>query len=136
MQVHARAVDVSVDPWCLSNLVCPRDHQVLREVDSQLVCPAAHRYPVVDGVPVMLLGELDSYPIPELRLPAGDGRRLIDVGCSWGRWSIAAARKGYRVVGIDPSLGAIIAARRVSESLGLPIRYVVGDARYLPFSAE
>jgi SAM-dependent methyltransferase len=71
-----------------------------------------------------------------LRLPDGDGKLLLDVGCSWGRWCVAAARKNYHVVGIDPSLGAVLAAKRVANQLGLNIRFVVGDARYLPFKAE
>ena len=79
-----------------------------------------------------LIGSLEQYPIPELTLPRGDGRRLLDVGCSWGRWSIAAARLGFEVIGIDPSLGAVMAARRVARQLGLPNRYIVADARYVP----
>ena len=221
--------------WYLSHLACPRDHQDLREAGGRLVCATGHEYPVVDGVPVMLLddvaqtipiaeaslargkaanpardpnaaglatssssanaarletltnlvdpdlyldtlgitdderralralslsgqspidpvvmfmvgatsgymyrhvvGTLASYPIPDLRLPPGHGKSLIDIGCNWGRWSIAAARKGYDVVGLDPSLGGVMAARRVSRSLGLSCHFVVGDARYLPFRA-
>ena len=199
-----------MDSWYLSNLVCPRDHLELRQVnDTLFLCPTGHAYPIVDGVPVMLLddvkqtmsivkaslkrakdqmgtddrmphlfleslgiseeekkgviklalegqhkidpvvayiigatngcmykhliGKLDSYPIPELRLPAGNGQSFLDLGCNWGRWSIAAAEKGYIAIGIDPSLGAIMAAKRVSDSLGLSIKYLVADARYLPF---
>jgi SAM-dependent methyltransferase len=81
-------------------------------------------------------GRLPRYPIPDLRLPPGDGKVLLDVGCSWGRWCVAAARKGYSVVGLDPSLGAIKAARRVSQQLGAPARFVVGDAMRLPFAPE
>jgi len=203
---------VSLDPWYLAHIVCPRDHRAVEERDNQLVCPEGHAYPVVDGIPVMLLddvpqtigiarasiasarlsgpvqhdgpiaglyletlglgvaekdgirklatdgrclidpvvayavgatngnmykhliGKLKSYPIPELHAPVGRGELMLDIGCSWGRWSIAAARKGYAVVGIDPSLGAVMAARRVSESLGLSIRNVVADARFLPFA--
>ena len=55
--------------------------------------------------------KLTRYPIPECRLPVGSGQRLLDIGCNWGRWSIAAAQKGYRPIGIDPSLNAILAAR-------------------------
>ena len=55
-------------------------------------------------------GKFTSYPIPELRLPDGEGRLFVELGCNWGRWCIAAARKGYRVAGIDPSLGAVLAA--------------------------
>jgi SAM-dependent methyltransferase/uncharacterized protein YbaR (Trm112 family) len=81
-----------------------------------------------------LIGALDRYPIPTLPMPAGEGRRLLDIGCSWGRWSLAAAARGYDAVGIDPSLGAIMAARRVARQLGVAARYVVGDARHLPFA--
>lgn len=80
-----------------------------------------------------LIGRLSTYPIPELTLPEGRGRLLVDVGCSWGRWSIAAARRGYSVLGIDPSLGAVMAARRVARSMKIDAQFVVGDARYLPF---
>lgn len=80
-----------------------------------------------------LVGRLVSYPIPEIDLPPGNGRALLDVGCSWGRWSIAAARKGYRVLGIDPSIGALLAAKRVASQLGVTIDVVCADARYLPF---
>ena len=194
----------------MNNLVCPREHLKLNQAGDALVCPRGHRYPVVDGVPVMLLddarqtmeiadasfkrakgrikgdgraphlyleslgiseeekegiielslrnksgidpvvvyvigatngimykrliGRLDSYPIPELCLPEGNGQTFLDIGCNWGRWCIAAQRKGYAAVGIDPSLGAIMAARRVSQQLELPIKYLAADARYLPFA--
>jgi len=196
--------------WHLGRLVCPRDRSPLSGSGAELVCASGHRYPVVDGVPVLLLdevsqtiplakaslrrakdpgaadrrapdlyletlgiveaekqgivalaaenpahvdpvvsflvgatsgsmyakliGKLESYPIPEIRLPAGDGRRLLDVGCSWGRWSIAATRKGYDVVGIDPSLGAVMAARRAARALGIHAKFLVADARHLPFA--
>jgi SAM-dependent methyltransferase len=81
------------------------------------------------------IGVLDHYPIPPIRLPDGAGRLLLDVGCSWGRWTAAAAARGYRVVGIDPSLGAVMAARRVARALRIDATFVVGDARFLPFRA-
>ena len=82
-----------------------------------------------------LRGRLSDYPIPRFRLQ-GRGRRLLDVGCSWGRWTIAAARAGFRPVGIDPSLGVVLAAKRLCERLGIEADFVVGDARYLPFTAQ
>jgi len=82
-----------------------------------------------------LFSNLREYPIPELRLPPGNGRLLLDIGCSWGRWSIAAARLGYKPIGIDPILGAVLAAKRVAAQLGLANRFLVGDARFLPFRA-
>jgi SAM-dependent methyltransferase len=49
---------------------------------------------------------------------------------------VSAARSGYRVVGVDPSLDAIRAARVVAEQLGVEATYVVADARHLPFPDE
>lgn len=83
-----------------------------------------------------LIGRLTDYPIPATRLPAGDGRALVDLGCNWGRWTIAAARSGYRVVGIDPSLPAVQAAYDVAGQLGVQADFVVGDARFLPFADD
>ena len=199
---------MSLNGWLRENMVCPRDRSALTGHDRSLRCAHGHEYPVVDGIPVLLIddvdqtfgaarksmaravhdeadprapelhlesieisdaekqgvielaarrpsidpvvaylvaatnglmyrhliGRLDSYPIPEISLPPGEGRTLLDVGCSWGRWSIAAARKGYAALGIDPSLGAVMAARRVARQLNVNATFVVGDARYLPFA--
>jgi SAM-dependent methyltransferase/uncharacterized protein YbaR (Trm112 family) len=196
-----------IESWFVDNLVCPIDHQRLRVDADTLACGDGHRYPVVDGVPIMLrsdvqqtieladaslrrarseeldqrapglyleslgiseeekagvlqlaaddgpvdpvvaylvaatngltykhlIGELRQYPIPEIPLPAAHGKRLLDIGCSWGRWTLAAHAKGYAAVGIDPSLGAVMAARRVATQLGAANRYLVADARFLPF---
>jgi SAM-dependent methyltransferase/uncharacterized protein YbaR (Trm112 family) len=197
-----------MDQWLIDNLACPRDHKSLEYDNNVLRCSEGHKYPVVDGIPVMLLdeveqtlwvatasiekargergstdkdeipfadtlgidpeereqlsklpksdvdpvvqmsiaktcgnlyapliGNLKSYPIPELRLPDAKGELFLDIGCNWGRWSVAAARKGYDVVGIDPSLGAVMAARRVCAQLGLSARFVVADGRFLPFAS-
>lgn len=197
-----------VDRWLLERLVCPRDHTALNVRDGALHCEQGHEYPVIDGVPVMLVddapptfeqataalgragdeardprakqlyletvgisdeqkrgvlelldrgssidpvvaylvaatnglmyrdlvGTLQAYPIPEIPIPPGGGL-LLDIGCSWGRWTIAAQRRGYTAVGIDPSLGAVMAARRVARQLGVAARFIVGDARYLPFAS-
>jgi SAM-dependent methyltransferase len=76
---------------------------------------------------------MTRYPIPHFPLPPGEGRTLLDIGCNWGRWSIAATRAGYDVIGIDPSIEAIVAARRIAKQLGADVRYVVADGRHLPF---
>jgi 2-polyprenyl-3-methyl-5-hydroxy-6-metoxy-1,4-benzoquinol methylase/uncharacterized protein YbaR (Trm112 family) len=80
-----------------------------------------------------LVGCLSDYPIPDIRLPESRDKRMLDIGCNWGRWSISASRKGYRVAGIDPSLSAIMAAKRVAQQFNLAIDYICADARYLPF---
>ena len=187
-------------------LACPVDRGALTAGGSTLSCAEGHRYPVVDGVPVLLrgdvpetlwvhqrslaaawehvegkrtdelfletlgigdgpretlraalsepaavdpvvshmlvatngrlyrplLGRIGRYPIPEMPLPPTSGR-LLDIGCGWGRWSLAAATAGFDVVGIDPSLGAVLTARRVAKQLGLRATFLVADGRSLPF---
>jgi SAM-dependent methyltransferase/uncharacterized protein YbaR (Trm112 family) len=167
-------------------LACPRDHSSLAVHDNALACEQGHRFPLVNGIPVMVLpdqlqthdvagltirdayfpefrneqpttatrqvdqfvqdsivlvagqlyspikGRLTRYPVANLELPPGEGRLFLDIGSSWGRWSIAAARLGYRVLGIDPNLEAIRAARRICASERVEADFVVGDARFLP----
>src|SRR4051794_25960664 len=78
-----------------------------------------------------LIGRLVEYPIPTTRLPHGEGRVVLDLGCNWGRWTIAAARAGYRAVGLDPSLPAVQAAYDVATQLGVQADFLVGEARFL-----
>jgi SAM-dependent methyltransferase len=107
----------------------------LREKSGGLVDPCvSFLVGATNGIAYQnLIGKLPDYPIPELRLPPANGQFLLDIGCNWGRWCIAAARLGYTPIGIDPSLGAILAAQRVAAQLGLNAKFVVGDARFLPF---
>ena len=79
---------------------------------------------------------LTRYPIPAFPLPASEGGTLLDIGCNWGRWTIAGARAGYRATGLDPKAKAIDAARRVADQLGVESDYVVGDGRHLPFDDD
>lgn len=83
---------------------------------------------------IPLIGRLKTYPIPDIRVPAGrgEGGTWLDVGSNWGRWCFAAARLGYVPIGIDPMLGAVRAAVRVARRLGLRAHFVAADARYLP----
>ena len=77
---------------------------------------------------------LNRYPFPEFRLPDGAGKKLLDVGCNWGRWTITAAQNGYQPIGIDPSLDAVLAGKRIAKQLGANALFVVADARFLPFA--
>jgi ubiquinone/menaquinone biosynthesis C-methylase UbiE/uncharacterized protein YbaR (Trm112 family) len=84
-----------------------------------------------------LVNNLKRYPIPRLRLKASKGARILDIGCAWGRWSLAAAGMGYRAVGIDPSIYNVLAARRIAIQLGHTENvYLVADGRYLPFAKD
>ena len=195
-----------IDIRLLNLLECPRDHSELHPKGRHLCCALGHKYPIVSGVPVFLLAEMEqtigiaaaslkaaesaigsplyldtlglsekekrgierdwiaggkidpaisyligataglgyvhligrlgSYPIPEIPVGYGNGELLLDVGSNWGRWSVSAARKGWRVIGIDPSLGAILAAQRAFSSMRLDMAFVCGDARFLPFKGD
>jgi ubiquinone/menaquinone biosynthesis C-methylase UbiE len=65
------------------------------------------------------------------------GRSVLDVGCGIGRWSYRFARRGARVVGIDPSREMVAQARRRSlvETLEPRPRFLVGDVVQLPIQA-
>src|SRR5437870_12498398 len=181
----------SMSPGLQSRLACPYDGTRLLNDGRGIRCENAHKFPLVEGIPVLLrqdveqthgeakrtleiaqldnvaellgvvehiesvnrhvqklvastcgflylplVGQLPGYPVPELRLPFGAGRTFLEVGCSWGRWVIAAAHSGYRPVGIDPSLGAILVAQQVCRQIGIKADFVVGDARYLPFADD
>lgn len=84
---------------------------------------------------VHLIGNLQQYPIPDIRLPpAKNNQLMLDIGSNWGRWAISAAKLGYRVIATDPSLEALLAAKRVCQQMGVEsVDFVVADARYLPF---
>ncbi len=205
-------MNCDLDPWYLENLICPVDGQPLRHAGAFLIGASGTRYPIVEGLPVMLradvketigiaktslqiamrvandehcdashlyletigvteaereivrdlyrtgaaidpvasvligatsgysykhlIGKGADYAIPAFRFPQLRKGTLLDIGCNWGRWTVAATLAGYDVIGIDPSLGAVLAARRVAKQLGLSTRFVVGDARYLPFRAD
>lgn len=77
-------------------------------------------------------GNLTRYPIPAWPFGVGEGKRVLDIGCGWGRWSVAAARAGFRVVGVDIHLDALCAASRVAGQLQLQPDFVCCDASRIP----
>lgn len=66
-----------IDPRLMEILVCPLSHAPLVEVDGWLVSTdpeTRRRYPIQDGIPVMLEDEAETMPEDEWRaaLSAGD----------------------------------------------------------------
>jgi len=79
-----------------------------------------------------LRGKVQSYPIPFFPLKNGNQRILLDIGCNWGRWLVSSAREGFLPVGIDPQIGALLAAKRIAKKMGIKAHFICGDGRYLP----
>jgi len=62
------------------------------------------------------------------------GKSVLDLGCGGGFMSEELARKGARVIGVDPSEAAIRAAQAHAESEKLEIDYKVGNGESLPLA--
>lgn len=123
--------DVAETIWFASNSIKQAKGEIpvcdIENFASQAIASTSgHLY-------VPLIGK-DEYPIPDI--PLSGAGRLLDVGCGWGRWSIAAARKGYEVVAIDPALDFLLAARKVCKELGVDVTFICADSRYLPFETN
>lgn len=66
----------------------------------------------------------------ETIIPKNSYPTLLDLGCGRGRHSIALAKRGYQVTGIDLSEAAIQKAKHLSEVEGLTnTRFLVSDMR-------
>jgi SAM-dependent methyltransferase/uncharacterized protein YbaR (Trm112 family) len=83
---------------------------------------------------VSAVGHLKEYPIPPIPIgPAKTRDLFLDIGNGWGRWMVAAARKGYLPVGIDLRLEFCETSRIVLKDNGFHGYTVVADLRKLPF---
>jgi SAM-dependent methyltransferase len=61
------------------------------------------------------------------------GERVLDVACGNGNASLAAARRGARVTGLDYVPALLEKARVRAEAEHLPLQLELGDAEQLPF---
>jgi SAM-dependent methyltransferase len=64
------------------------------------------------------------------------GERVLDVGCGPGRHSLALARRGLDVVGVDLSPDFVALACDAAAAEGLSARFELVDVRELAFEAE
>jgi len=81
-------------------------------------------------------GRLPRYPIPAWPFGEGRGRVLLDIGCAWGRWSIAAARAGFQPIGLDLHIDALAAATHVSRQLNARGDFLCSGIETLPFRSR
>ncbi len=67
---------MTIDPKLMEILVCPLSHAPLEEVDGWLVSTdpeTRRRYPIRDGIPVMLIDESEEMSETEWREALGSG---------------------------------------------------------------
>jgi SAM-dependent methyltransferase len=64
------------------------------------------------------------------------GMRVLDVGCGPGRHSLALARRGADVTGVDIAPRFVELGNEAAQREGLSARFEVGDAQELNFAAQ
>jgi ubiquinone/menaquinone biosynthesis C-methylase UbiE len=66
-------------------------------------------------------------------LPQLDGATLVDLGCGMGTFTVEAAARGARAIGVDPAAAAVRAAATVAAAEGQAgANFVRADATTLP----
>ena len=64
------------------------------------------------------------------------GLKVLDLGCGGGYMSEALARRGARVIGVDPSITSLEAAQKHAQSQGLDIVYREGIGENIPIDTH
>jgi SAM-dependent methyltransferase len=62
--------------------------------------------------------------------------RVLDLGCGSGRRTLELARRGHRVLGVDPDERALAEARAAAKGERLNVHFVKSDPRLITYRAE
>jgi SAM-dependent methyltransferase len=62
--------------------------------------------------------------------------KILDIGCGTGRHAIELTKRGYSVLGVDLSESQLFRARQKAREQKLDIKFLLHDARLLPFHQE
>lgn len=65
-----------------------------------------------------------------------EGKRVLDVGCGDGILSVAMAKAGAHVTGLDSDPRMLSAARERTSTAHAAVTFIEGDARQVPFADE
>lgn len=82
-----------------------------------------------------LCGELERRAVLELA-DVKPAEKALDIGCGTGYFTLALARAGAEVTGIDRAEAIVARARDNAHREGLEPEFVTGDAAQLPFPPE
>jgi SAM-dependent methyltransferase len=103
------------------------------EASTEQLLASQQRDPLLRHITDVILSAAAS---ASQAMPApGRPTRVIDVGCGVGRTSIALARAGFDVVGVDPEARAVALAEGTARELGLSesnARFLEADAMATP----
>lgn len=113
--------DREFDPWFERELVCPRDKRELHRDGKHLMCRQLHRYPIVDGIPIMLIDDIaQTAPDVVRRSLAGADSSVVDTTTN----GVVDSYVQKSIVGTNGNLYGAIAGK-------LP-RYPIPEIRLAP----
>jgi ubiquinone/menaquinone biosynthesis C-methylase UbiE len=79
--------------------------------------------------------DLDDEQLQKLIAAVGplEGRRVLDLGCGAGATSIGVARRGARVIAVEPSTARLTQARHAADVAGVKVEFHHSDLADLAF---
>lgn len=99
-------------------------------------CKAAEQYSLDEALAHLPVAEAHAHSLlsrlNHMGLLSPDAE-ILDIGAAQGRFLIAAAKMGYRAVGLEPWSPALGVAERLAEREGVHVAIVPGVAEQLPF---
>lgn len=79
------------------------------------------------------IGKMKDYPVYELPVNKVEDGIMLDIGCGWGRWLVAANKKGYIPIGIDLRLEFCKTSLETIKNNGINGYIIAADLKELPF---